>query len=113
MTLKQGEIVLVPFPFSDLSATKRRPALVISQEGYNAHEEDIVICAVTSNLENKSYSVLVRDIDLISGKLLAVSRIKADKIFTIKKSKVIKKLALVSDPTLNKVKDEMIKLFAF
>lgn len=113
MMLRQGEIVLVPFPFSDLSTTKRRPALVISRGGYNEGEEDIVICAVTSNLENKSYSVLVRDIDLTSGKLLAVSRIKADKLFTIKKSKVIKKLALVSDPTLNKVKDEMIKLFAF
>lgn len=110
---RQGDIVLVPFPFSDLSSAKRRPGLVISNDGYNAKGEDIVICGITSNLENSEYSVIITERDLASGTLLATSRIKADKLFTIKKSRIIKTLAAVSERALNDVKDQMLLLFKF
>jgi mRNA interferase MazF len=45
-----GDIVLVPFPFTDQSATKKRPAVVISSPTYNAARPDLVIMAVTSQL---------------------------------------------------------------
>ncbi len=41
---KQREIVLVPFPYSDLSAVKRRPVLVISNDDYNISYPDILVC---------------------------------------------------------------------
>jgi len=113
MTPKQGDIVLVPFPFSDLSSAKRRPGLVVSNNDYNAKREDIVICGITSNLENQEYSVIITERDITSGNILATSRIKADKLFTIKKSKVIKTLATVSDRALNDIKDQMMLLFRF
>ena len=43
-----GDVVLVPFPFTDQSGTKRRPAVVISLAGYNISRRDIVIMAITS-----------------------------------------------------------------
>ena len=43
-----GEIVLVPFPFTDQSATKRRPAVVISSAAYHRVRPDLIIMAVTS-----------------------------------------------------------------
>jgi mRNA interferase MazF len=43
-----GDIVLVPFPFTDQSATKRRPAVVVSTERYNRKRPDLIIMAVTS-----------------------------------------------------------------
>ena len=43
-----GDIVLVPFPFTDQSATKRRPAVVVSTERYNQERPDLIIMAVTS-----------------------------------------------------------------
>ena len=46
---KKWDIILVPFPFSDLSAIKRRPALVVSQDEYNK-ENDLVIAFITSQL---------------------------------------------------------------
>ncbi|MDX2130352.1 MAG: type II toxin-antitoxin system PemK/MazF family toxin [Chloroherpetonaceae bacterium] len=46
----KGDIVLVPFPFTDLSAIKRRPALILSPETYN-QSGDVVIAFITSNLE--------------------------------------------------------------
>lgn len=50
MAYKRGDVLLVPFPFSDLSATKVRPAVVISSTAYHRAEPDIVLAALTSNV---------------------------------------------------------------
>ena len=50
MALQRGDVVLVPFPFSDLSATKVRPAIVISSSLYHTSEPDLILAAITSNL---------------------------------------------------------------
>ena len=46
---KQKEIVLVPFPYSDLSATKKRPVLIVSNNHYNNNFEDVIVCVITSS----------------------------------------------------------------
>ena len=45
-----GDVVLVPFPFTDQSGTKKRPAVVVSIAGYNSSRRDIVIMAITSQV---------------------------------------------------------------
>jgi mRNA interferase MazF len=40
---KQGDVVLVSFPFTDLTSTKRRPAVVVSPDSFNARDEDVVL----------------------------------------------------------------------
>ena len=45
-----GEVVLVPFPFTDQSGLKKRPAVVVSSSGYNTNRRDIVIMAITSQV---------------------------------------------------------------
>lgn len=45
-----GDVVLVPFPFTDQSGTKKRPAVVVSSSGYSAQRRDIVIMAITSQV---------------------------------------------------------------
>ena len=50
MALQRGDVVLVPFPFSDLSATKVRPAVVVSSPLYHATEPDLMLAALTSNV---------------------------------------------------------------
>ena len=45
-----GDAVLVPFPFTDQAGIKRRPAVVISSQPYNAHRRDIIIMAITSQV---------------------------------------------------------------
>ena len=50
MPYRQGDIVLVSFPFTDLSSSKRRPALVLSPDSFNAAGEDLVLAAVTSHI---------------------------------------------------------------
>jgi len=52
MTLfKFGDIILVPFPFTDQSTSKKRPAVVISSAAYNADRPDLIIMAVTSQIK--------------------------------------------------------------
>jgi mRNA interferase MazF len=50
MSYEFGTIVLVPFPFTDQSASKRRPAVIVSNRAYNMARPDIVVMAVTSQL---------------------------------------------------------------
>lgn len=47
---KQGDILLIPIPFTDLTSSKRRPVLVVSNDEYNKVTRDIVVAAITSNL---------------------------------------------------------------
>jgi mRNA interferase MazF len=47
-----GDIVLVSFPFTDQSAAKKRPAVIISSPAYNDAQPDLIIMAVTSQMRN-------------------------------------------------------------
>ena len=46
-----GDIILVSFPFTDQSTSKKRPAVVISSVAYNAERPDLIIMAVTSQIK--------------------------------------------------------------
>ena len=50
MAFQRGDIVLVPFPFSDLSTTKARPAVVVSGSLYHTTEPDLILAAITSKI---------------------------------------------------------------
>jgi mRNA interferase MazF len=50
MGLAFGDVVVVPFPFTDQTATKRRPVVVVSSEAYNRERPDIILMAVTSQV---------------------------------------------------------------
>lgn len=50
MPYEVGEVVLVPFPFTNQAASKRRPAVVISNPDYNAVRPDVIVMPVTSQL---------------------------------------------------------------
>ena len=74
----KGDVVVVPFPFSDLTQAKRRPALVIAiLEG-----DDIILCQITSKIVKDMYSVPLEDSDFESGSLKQPSNIRPNRIFT-------------------------------
>ena len=52
MNYNRWDIILVPFPFTDLTTYKKRPALIISPEEYNTGQ-DLIIAFITSNLAVK------------------------------------------------------------
>jgi len=81
MKITQGDIVLVPFPFSDLSSVKTRPALVVSNKSLLGH--DVILCAITSQ-KSKIHEVEISNQNLIRGKLPLTSYIRANKVVSLK-----------------------------
>ncbi len=77
---KFGEIVLVPFPFTDQTGTKKRPAIVVSSDIYNASRHDVVLMAVTSQTTGRLRPNELEIGDWKQAGLLKESRIKP--IFT-------------------------------
>lgn len=104
---KQREIVLVPFPYSDLSSTKHRPVLIVSNNSYNQKFHDVVVCVITSNKQKDSYSVELKDNDLEVGVLPESSVVKAHKLFTIHQTKIIKKFSVVKVEYFEKIADKI------
>ena len=108
--IKQREIILIPFPFTDLSATKKRPALVISYTDFNKENKGILVCQITHNLKQRRHSIYINNNNLENGSLAVESLIKANKIFTIDKSLIIQKICKLDSKTYLMVYDEICKL---
>lgn len=111
MMYKQGNILLIPFPFSDLSSTKKRPVLVLSNADYNQSHKDIVVAAITSNVTERDYLVLITTGDLDEGQLRVESGVRADKIYTFSQQIVVKKFGHIKPEKMNEVRDELNRLF--
>lgn len=110
MGINQRDIVLIIYPYSDLSQKKKRPVFVLSNNNYNFHNEDIICCAITSNQRNYANSIEFSSVDLESGGLPFESRIKSNKVFTLNQNLIIKKLARLS---IEKSKEVVEKLDIF
>ena len=74
----KGDIVVVPFPFSDLTQAKRRPALVIT----TLKGDDIILCQITSQMVSDTYAIPLQENDFASGSLKQLSNIRPNRIFT-------------------------------
>jgi mRNA interferase MazF len=57
MQYRRGSVVLVPFPFTDLSQSKTRPAVVVSPENINIHSPDIILAAVSSTIPHVPHNL--------------------------------------------------------
>jgi mRNA interferase MazF len=103
MMHKQGDILLIPIPFSDLKATKRRPVLVLSNNKYNNITDDIVVAAITSNIDNKYTEIKITNKDMKDGVLKKDSVIRVDKLYTLSQKIVVKRFGSVKSNVLNSV----------
>lgn len=104
---KQREIVLVPFPYSDLTNSKRRPVLIVSNNEYNDSFHDVLVCVITSNLSQDSYSVNLENDDLEIGNLPESSIVKTHKLFTIHQTKILRKFSIVKSEYFDKIADKI------
>lgn len=74
----KGDVVVVPFPFSDLTQSKRRPALVLA----NLDGDDVILCQITSQSIRDRYAVAIDNSDFESGSLKQRSNIRPNRLFT-------------------------------
>jgi mRNA interferase MazF len=112
----QGDIVIVPFPFTDLEGQKKRPALVVSPNWFNDSSEDVVLSAMTSAIPNnvevlKSVIVVVSPED-VNGPLPALSIVKVTKYFTCSQDIIAKKVADLKTEKMDEVLHKIRRFFA-
>jgi len=105
MKFKQKEIVLVPFPYSNLSSIKNRPVLILSNDNFNYSHNDLLVAVITSKMYIDDYSVEIDNNSLEYGILPEKSVIKTSKLFTVSKDIIIKKFSILKDEKF----DEVIK----
>lgn len=101
--IEQRDVLLVPFPFSDQSGRKVRPVVVISNDEFNSHSEDVIVSGVTSNVKKERYAISLDNNDLESGRLFTECSIKVENILRLEKGLVIKKIGKVKEKKLNEI----------
>ncbi|MBI4688125.1 MAG: type II toxin-antitoxin system PemK/MazF family toxin [Nitrospirae bacterium] len=102
----KGDVVVVPFPFSDLTQSKRRPALVISKlEG-----DDIILCQITSQAIKDNYAISIDDKDFEAGGLKQPSNVRPNRIFTADSHIVLYKIGNLRTDKLNEVIGKVVEI---
>lgn len=94
-----GVVVLVRFPFSDLSSSKLRPALVVAPAG----GADWVLCQITSNPYNDSGAVALTTESFGEGGLPRASFVRPLKLFTASESIVARSVGRLTGPAYRRV----------
>jgi len=107
-SIKQREIYLALFPFTDLFRSKKRPVLVISNEYHNNRSQDIACCYITTHKPNFNNCIEIKNFDIENGFLEFKSAINPTKIFTIDKKLFYKKLATLKTEFYSKVNNKLL-----
>lgn len=106
VALTVGSVVLVPFPFSDLSASKLRPALVLAKSGRG----DWICVQITSNPYSDPKAVTLTAEDFSDGGLNRTSYVRPGKLFTANEALFRRSVAKVREKKLLAVVDAVILL---
>jgi len=111
---KQGDVVLLPFPFTDLTTTKQRPAVVISTEAFNARQQDVIVLAITSQiprtLNPDEYALSPED--LHAAGLPKPSTVKCGKLLTIDQRLIRKMLGRLPATTIQQLRQRVLVILA-
>ena len=101
-----GDVIVVPFPFSDLSQSKRRPALVLS----TLTGDDLILCQITSRSITDRYAIEIDTEDFISGSLSQISNIRPNRLFTADRSIVMYEVGEISAEKLQMAIDGVVNI---
>jgi mRNA interferase MazF len=102
----KGDVVVVPFPFSDLTQAKRRPALVLA----GLDGDDLILCQITSQSVADRYSVMIADADFASGSLKQKSNARPNRLFTADNHIILYKVGKVNPDKVNEVINKTIDI---
>ena len=102
--MNKGDIILVPFPFTDLTGNKNRPALILIES-----EDDVTVCFITTQLKLQSeYDVVVQPSEV--NRLKKPSLIRLSKIATLDKDLIIGQLGVLDFEYTDLVNKNLIRL---
>jgi len=102
----KGDVVVIPFPFSDLSGNKRRPALVLA----DLPGDDIILCQITSQRSGDPFAIQLSASDFRIGTLPLTSYIRPSRIFTADKKMIIRTAGTISDAIYDEVAEAICRI---
>jgi len=102
-----GEVVVFPFPQTNLQSGKRRPALVVA----DLKGDDLILCQITSQARPDGYSVPLTAADFERGRLVRDSFIRPNRLFTVEQSVILYAAGKVKSEKLNEIRAKILGLF--
>ena len=104
--LVRGDVVVLPFSFSDLSQSKKRPAFVVAP----LQGDDVILCQITTVAHSDLYSVLLEEKDFVTGSLKQPSYIRPNRLFTSDIRIIIKRVGSVHQNKIEEVIKKIIMI---
>jgi len=101
-----GMVILVPFPFSDLSKAKLRPAVVLA----SVDKDDWILCQITSNPYSDKNSIGLTDDSFEYGTLQRLSYARPGKLFTANSALMVTKEGLLTKEALKEIIDKVVEI---
>lgn len=108
---KPFDIVIIPFPFSNLNTKKQRPALILSANSQKSAKTLYICSMITSQIEGETLSGDVLLKDWKAAKLLHLSKVRLSKIVTIEESLIKKELGKLTRKDQNLIKKGFKQVF--
>ena len=102
----KGDVVVVPFPFSDLSQSKKRPALVLAPLEGN----DVILCQITSKNTKDNYAISIDETDFESGSLKQAGNIRPNRLFTADTHIILYRIGVIKKDKLNQVTNKVLQI---
>jgi PemK-like, MazF-like toxin of type II toxin-antitoxin system len=102
----KGDIVILPFPFSDLSASKKRPALVVA----SLAGDDVILCQITSRSVRDRYALAIGEKDFVTGGLNRSSNARPNRLFTADSSLILYRAGALSSPKTDMIINAIIEI---
>jgi len=97
---------MVPFPFTDLTQAKRRPALVLAElEG-----GDLILCQITSQQVRDKYAITLEDTDFETGALRQISNIRPNRLFIADKHIILYRVGHLKKEKVNQVVEKVVEI---
>lgn len=104
----KGDVVVLPFPFSDLTANKKRPALVVA----NLTGDDIIVCLITSQNAKDNYAISLSNNDFASGNMKQDSNIRPNRLFTADSNIVLYRVGTLEKKKSDEIITKIIEIFS-
>ena len=104
----KGDIVIIPFPFTDLSGNKKRPAFVAA----DLSGDDIIVCQITSKSKSDPFALPLNTHDFVSGGLPVDSFIRPNKIFTADKNIILSVAGHLDEEKIRNVLNAVITIIS-
>ena len=102
----KGDVVVIPFPFSDLTQTKRRPALVVAE----LQGDDLILCQITNRLITDQYAIPIDNDDFSSGSLRQSSNVRPNRLFTADKQIILSKVGHLKPEKVNEIIAKIVEI---